>query len=168
MQPITVPKKSWGISLNELISFKRPQQYTEILLFTIKLPKKGPICHKILVLFKWSVLTSLAAHLAKIQTLHLAHFSKIFARRAIPKIPWAELKSLQLELKPSWAKLSSGASLLNIAPWMRQYYDLHRNCSVPLVTYRKFQSPLFVALPLIEDFPVPKSPNYIIDTVLSV
>ena len=39
------------------------------------------------------------------------------------------------------------------------------NIIVPFVTHREFQNPLLVALPLVEDFPVPKSPNDFIGTL---
>ena len=39
------------------------------------------------------------------------------------------------------------------------------NIIVPFVTHREFQTPLLVASPLVEDFPVPKFPNDIIGTM---
>ena len=44
--------------------------------------------------------------------------------------------------------------------------DLHRNWNVPFVTHREFQNTLLAASPLVEYFPVPKSPNDSIGTVL--
>ena len=50
-------------------------------------------------------------------------------------------------------------------PFMGKNCDLHRNWNVPFVTHRKFQNTLLAASPLVEYFPVPKSPNDSIGTI---
>ena len=50
-------------------------------------------------------------------------------------------------------------------PFMGKICDLHRNWNVPFVTHRKFQNTLLAASPLVEYFPVPKSPNDSICTI---
>ena len=50
-------------------------------------------------------------------------------------------------------------------PFMGKNCDLHRNWNVPFVTHREFQNTLLAASPLVEYFPVPKSPNDSIGTI---
>ena len=61
-------------------------------------------CAKIWITFIW---ISHKKIYHKIHSLQIARNGQIFAKRAVPKIARAELKSFQLELNPSWAEPSS-------------------------------------------------------------